>query len=76
MQSFEIEVFPRQDSWLIRVGDRVMSGAATRPSAERIARLAADSLRRAGYEVSLSVQACPGAAAFQEVLPATLRSAA
>ena len=60
MQSFDIDVFSRGGAWLIRVGDRVMSGAATRQRAERIARLAADNLAATGFGVRLTVE---GAAA-------------
>ena len=76
MRAFDMDVFPRNGSWLIRVGDQVMSGAPARARAERIARIAADSLRAAGSEVRLSIAAGDGAPAVDEVLPARLRTAA
>ena len=76
MRAFDMDVFPRDGSWLIRVGDQVMSGAPGRAQAERIARLAADSLRAAGSDVRLSVAAGEGATALVEILPAQLLAAA
>ena len=76
MRSFEIDVFPRNGSWLIQVGSRVMSGAASRVLAERIARMAADSLGREGFTVRLTVAADGIRPACTDLLPAAQRAAA
>ena len=76
MQAFQIDVFPRDGAWLIRVGEQVMSGAAARAPAERIARIAADCMRNAGATVRLSVAAGEGASACVEVLQPQLKAAA
>lgn len=53
-----------------------MSGAASRVLAERIARMAADSLGREGFTVRLRVAADGDRPACTEVLPAAQRAAA
>jgi hypothetical protein len=63
MRSYEIDVAAGRGSWLVRVDGRVMTGAAARASAERIASEATDCLRRAGHSVELRLHAGPDAAA-------------
>ena len=73
---FELNVVPDRGSWIIRVGDRIMSGAATRAGAEKVARLAAESLRRAGCTVRLRVEAQAGLPAVDELIAADVQTAA
>jgi hypothetical protein len=70
MRAFDIDILPREGSWLIKVGGRVLSGAATRERALRIARLAAETMTRSGYEVRLAVASGDGAPASQQLLVA------
>ena len=71
MRSFDLDVVPGRGSWLIRLESRVMSGAATRDGAERIARHAAETLRLSGSEVRLRVWGQSGAVITDELLGAT-----
>ena len=70
MRSFDLDVIPGRGSWLIRLDSQVMSGAATRDGAERIARHAAGTLRLAGSEVRLRVWGPSGAVITDERLAA------
>ena len=76
MRSFDLDVIPDRGSWLIRLENRVMSGAATRAGAERIARHAAETLRLSGSEVRLRVWSGEGRVVSDEVLAADVAVAA
>ena len=76
MRSFDIDVCANRGSWIIRMDGRIRSGAATRATAEKIARHAAESLCRSGYEVRLSVADPSCGIDLHEVLAADVRTAA
>ena len=76
MRSFDLDVIPARGSWVIRLENRVMSGAATRDGAERIARHAAESLRLSGSEVRLRVWDPSGGVISDEMLAADAAVAA
>ena len=76
MRLFDLDVIPGRGSWLIKLDDRVMSGAATRAGAERIARHAAETLRLSGSAVRLRVAGPDGRPGAEELLPAHAAAAA
>ena len=76
MRTFDLDVIPGGGSWLIRLENRIMSGAATRAGAERIARHAAETLRLSGAEVRLRVWGPSGAVVSDERLAAAAAVAA
>ena len=76
MRSFDLDVIPGRGSWLIRLENRVMSGAATRDGAERIARHAAETLRLSGSDVRLRVWGPSGGMVSEQLLAAEAAVAA
>ncbi|HEX8569987.1 MAG TPA: hypothetical protein VF699_08710 [Caulobacteraceae bacterium] len=76
MRISEIEVFPRNGSWLVQIDGRVMSGAPEYVRAERIARITAETLCDGGWDVRLRLLADEDAAPVEQTLAARLRTAA
>jgi hypothetical protein len=76
MRSFDLDVVPGHGSWLIKLESRIMSGAATRDGAERIARHAAETLRLSGSEVRLRVWGRAGGVISDELIAAEAAVAA
>ena len=68
MRTFDLDVIHDRGSWLIRLENRVMSGAATRDGAVRIARHAAETLRLSGSDVRLRIWGASGAMISDERL--------
>ncbi len=76
MSSFDIDVLPIRESWVVRSNGRIVSGSPEQAQALRIARYAAENLTREGHAVRLRLMDADGAARLEQHLSPRVAEAA